>query len=217
MKENKGKLFLIVTSILSILILLIGTTFSFFTYDTNSKKDALSLYANQIRLNLGVSNLYTGHVLIPLDDSLIERAYENKCVDDIGWGACLAYSLELFNYSQEIEIESIIDFNITGIEHLSYMVLDENDNVYLDITHIDSENSKGLTLGEPFKIKDGTVEGESRRFTLLIWLTDTGIIQDEDAGGSFNASVTFKTTNGGKLTGYLSGVGSETEAASINS
>ena len=216
MKENNAKKFLLVTSTLSILVLLIGTTFSFFTYDTKSKNNALKVSAAQIRINLGMSKLYTGHVLIPLDDSLIDRAYQNRCVDDIGWGACLAYSLELFNYSKEVEIESIIDFNIKGVKNLSYMVLDEDGNRYLDITHIDSENSTGLTLGEPFTISDGTVEQQSKKFLVLIWLSDTGVIQDkDDAGGSFDAKVTFKTTTGGQLTGYIDGIGSGDEKASI--
>lgn len=218
MEDSKAKKFLLVTSMLSILVLLIGTTFSFFTLDTRSKENALSLSASQIRINLGVSKLYTGRLLMPLDDDKIMMAYkEYQCVDSFGWGACLAYTMELFNYSKEIEIESEINFELNGIKNLSYMVLDENDEVYLDITHIDSENSKGLSLGEPFIIEDGSLEQETKKFTLLIWLTNVPRIQDdEDAGGSFKASVTFKTTNGGQLTGYIEGIGSGLKSASIS-
>ncbi len=217
MKETKAKKILILTSFLSIVILLVGTTFSFFTYDTQSKKNALAIEASQIRINLGVSNLYTGRLLIPLKDELIMKAYkEYKCVDSFGWGACQAYSLELFNDSVEIEIESFIDFNINGIKNLTYMVLDDEENIYKDITRVDSNNPTGLSLGDNFVLKDGSLEQTSKKLILLIWLSDIGEIQDkDDAGGSFTASVTFRTAAGSQLTGFVQGVKSSVEATSV--
>jgi len=217
MKEIKAKKILIITSFLSILILLIGTTFSFFTYDTQSKKNALAIEASQIRINLGVSNLYNGRLLIPLDDKLIMKAYkEYSCVDSFGWGACQAYLLELFNDAGEVEIESFIDFNLKGIENLTYMVLDEDENIYKDITHVDSNNPTGLSLGNNFIVPDGSLQRTSKKLILLIWLSDTGNIQDkEDAGGSFTASVTFRTASGNQLTGFIQGIGASVEATSV--
>ena len=211
MKENKSKFFLIVTSFLSILILLIGTTFSYFSLNNQSRLNALAVSASEVRINLGVSELYTGHFLIPLKDELISKAYEKKCVDDLGRGACLAYALELFNYSKEHEIEGTIDFAITDIENLSYMVLDEDGNTYLDVTHIDSSASTDLSLGDNFIIRDGTVVAESKKFILLIWLTDTNDIQNEsDSAGYFNATVTFTSADGAKLSGTVQGMKSST-------
>lgn len=217
MKENKAKKFLIVTSFLSIIILLIGTTFSFFTYDTKSKQNALALSAAQIRISLGVSNLYTGKLLIPLKDDLIMTAYQDhKCTDYYGWGACQAYSLELFNDSKEVKIESFIDFELSGVENLSYMVLDEEERIYKDITHVDAKNPKGLSLGEDFTIPDGSVHQTSKKLILLIWLTDTEKLQDEtDAGGSFTAAVTFRTREGSQLTGFVQGIESSVKATSV--
>jgi len=217
MEENKAKKILIITSFISIIILLIGTTFSFFTYNAKSQQNALAVEAAQIRINLGVSNLYTGKLLIPLKDDLIMTAYkDHKCTDYYGWGACQAYSLELFNDSKEVEIESFIDFSLSGIENLSYMVLDEEDNIYKDITHVDSNNPKGLSLGDDFIVPDGSVHQTSKKLILLIWLTDTEKLQDEtDAGGSFTAAVTFRTTTGAQLTGFVQGIESSTKTTSV--
>ena len=217
MKETKAKKILILTSFLSIVILLISTTFSFFTYDTQSKNNALAIQASQIRINLGVSNLYTGKLLIPLKDDLIMKAYkEYSCVDSYGWGACQAYSLELFNAAGEVEIESFIDFNLNGVENLTYMVLDEDENIYKDITHVDSDNPSGLSLGDKFILSDGSLEQTSKKLILLIWLSDIGDIQDkDDAGGSFTASVTFRTSAGSELTGFVQGIKSTVEATSV--
>lgn len=216
MKENNAKNFLIITSFLSIAILLIGTTFSFFSINNQSETNALGLSAEQIRINLGVSNLYTNHKIIPLKDELISKAYQRRCVDDLGRGACLAYSMELFNYSKEHEITGTIDFNINKIENLSYMVLDEEGNIYLDVTHVDSVEAAGLTLGKSFILEDGTEEFTSKKFILLIWLTDNNEIQNEtDAAGYFNATVTYSSVDGGKLTGTVEGIESAVEATSL--
>ena len=217
MKETSAKKILIITSFLSIVILLVGTTFSFFTYDTQSRNNALAVQAAKIRINLGVSNLYTGRLLIPLKDELIMKAYkEYRCVDSFGWGACQAYALELFNDAGEVEIESFIDFNLNGVENLTYMVLDEEENIYKDITYVDSENPTGLSLGDNFVLADGSLVQTSKKLILLIWLSDIGEIQDkDDAGGSFTASVTFRTSTGSELTGFVQGIQSKVEATSV--
>lgn len=208
MEKNKINKFLLGTSILSTLILLIGATFSYFTVSTMSKMNAVAVESGQIRIGLGVSPIYSGHSLIPLKDEYVEKAYNKKCVDDLGRGACLAFGLEVFNFSKPVEIEGVIDFDITGIDNLSYMVLDEEGNTYLDIKHIDSSSSNKLSLGDKFVLDDATnVSRTSKKFILLIWLTDNGEVQDEtDAGGSFHADVTFSSTYGGRLTGSVDGI-----------
>ena len=216
MSNNKSKVFLIVTSILSTIILLIGTTFSLFTYISRSDKDALVVSAAQIRINLGVSNLYAGHYIIPLKDELIDLAYERRCIDDTGRGACLAYTVEVFNSSVQQTLIGSLDFQITNIENLSYMILDEDGNRYVDITHIDSNNSKNLSLGEEFTLDDGRLEMSSKKFTLLVWLTDNDKLQDEsDAGGFFTAAVTFRTADGAKITGRVQGIESSSQETSV--
>lgn len=208
MEKNKINKFLLGTSILSTLILLIGATFSYFTASTMSKMNAVAVEAGQISIGLGVSPIYSGHYLIPLKDEYIGKAYDNKCVDDLDRGACLAFGLEVFNFSKPTLVEGVIDFYINGIDNLSYMVLDEDGNTYLDVTHVSSSSPNKLSLGDEFRLEDATnVSRTSKKFILLIWLTDNGEIQDEtDAGGSFHADVTFSSTYGGRLTGSVDGI-----------
>lgn len=219
MKENnsnKINKFLLVTTILSMVILLIGGTLSYFTLSTMSKMDALAVNAGKVRLGLGVSPIYTGFQIIPLKDKDIIKAYNQKCKDDLEQGVCLAYALEVFNFEEQSEIEGIIDFNLNGIENLSYMVLDENNNPYVDITHINKDNPIAQTLGEKFilpKAVDATYP--SKKFTLLIWLTDNNEVQDEtDANKTFSAEVTYKTTEGGRLTASVDGIKSMSKESS---
>ena len=163
-KSNKINKFLLVTTILSMTILLIGGTFSYFTLSTMSKMNALAVSAGKVRLGLGVSPVYTGYPIIPLKDEYISTAYNRKCKDDLERGACLAYGLEVFNFEEKSEVEGTIDFHLNGLENLSFMVLDENDNVYLDITHIDKDNP---TKNRGVKYANGSLGEVNTRFVPL--------------------------------------------------
>ena len=207
MKQNKINVFLLVTSILSTFILLIGATFSYFSTRNMSKMNALSVEAGKVRLGLGVSPLYTGYKLIPTNDSDIMTAYNQQCLDDYGYGACLAYEFEVYNFNLKQDVIGKIDFNVEGIENLSYMVLDENDTIYLDKTSVGNGITKDLPLGEHFILEDATeLNSKSKKFKLIIWLTNLEQDQnDTDAGGQFSATITFSSVYGGKLTATIDG------------
>ncbi|MBQ8193307.1 MAG: hypothetical protein IJZ46_04495 [Bacilli bacterium] len=206
MKENKINIFLLITSILSISILVIGGTFSYFSLRTMSKMNAIAVEAGKVKIGLGVSPVYTGHPLIPTNDSDIIKAYNQKCLDDYQNGACLAYGLEIFNFHKSESVIGKIDFTVEGIENLSYMVLDENNNVYLDKTSIKG-TTNGMSLGPSFILADASGTNPiSKKFTLLIWLTNINKDQtDMDAGGKFSAVVTYESIYGGKLTATVEG------------
>lgn len=207
MKQNKINVFLLVTSILSTFILLIGATFSYFSTRNMSKMNALAVEAGKVRLGLGVSPLYTGYKLIPTNDSDIMTAYNQKCLDDYGNGACLAYEFEVYNFNLKQDVIGKIDFNVEGIENLSYIVLDENDTIYLDKTSVGNGITKDLPLGEHFILEDATeLNSKSKKFKLIIWLTNLEQDQNEtDAGGQFSATITFSSVYGGKLTATIDG------------
>lgn len=210
-KTNKINAFLLVTSVLSTAILLISATFSYFTTQSMSKMNAVAIEAGKIKLGLGVSSLYTGHKLIPMNDNDVMKAYNQECIDDLGNGACLAYSFEVFNYEKSVDVSGTIDFNVDGIEHLSYMILDENNNVYLDKTSVSNGVNEKLSLGDGFTLEDGTsLNGNSKKFYLLIWLTNLDEAQEAyDAGGSFSASITYNSIYGGRLSTNISGYESD--------
>ena len=207
MKQNKINMFLLVTSILSTFILLIGATFSYFNTRNMSKMNALAVEAGKVRLGLGVSPLYTGYKLIPTNDSDIMTAYNQTCLDDYGSGACLAYEFEVYNFNLKQDVIGKIDFNVEGIENLSYIVLDENDTIYLDKTSVGNGITKDLPLGEHFILEDATeLNSKSKKFKLIIWLTNLEQDQNEtDAGGQFSATITFSSVYGGKLTATIDG------------
>lgn len=207
MKENKVNIFLLITTIFSTVIILLGATFSYFSTRNMSKLNAIAVEAGKVRLGLGVSSLYTDHKLIPTNDEDIMIAYNNKCVDDYGFGACLVYEFEVYNYNNEVEVAGTIEFTINHIDNLSYMVLDENNNIYLDKVLVGKDNDEELSLGNSFTLNAAPEIGSSsRKFKLVIWLTNLEEDQNEfDAGGNFTAAVTFKSIYGGRLTATIEG------------
>lgn len=206
MESYRANKFLFIMSVLSILILGIGGTFSFFTVSNKSKYDAIKVEAQKIQLALKINSKYSDHQLIPTNDKDIITAYKNKCVDFYDRGACLAYTLEISNFNSKQDIIGTIDFEVNGIENLSYMLLDEEENVYLEKQKISNGISKRLSLGEHFILDDAKENNPTTRtFTLLIWLTNLEKDQNKtDSGGNFTASITYESViYGNKLTGTL--------------
>lgn len=215
MKGNKANIFLFTTSVLSMVILLIGATFSYFSVSSQSKYDAVAVEANKIRLAFSISPKYTGYKLIPTNDTDIMKAYENKCLDIYNNGACLAYELEISNFNNAQDLIGKINFTVENIENLSYMVLDSDDSIYLDKTSIKG-NTTEMSLGPHFILGDATESNPtSKKFTLIIWLTNLDEDQnDTDAGGTFQASISYESVYGTKLTATVSGYGEENSEVS---
>lgn len=216
MEDNKSKIFLSVTSIISMLILLVGGTFSYFAIANKSDDDALAVEAAKVDLAVNIASQYVGHKLIPTNDDEIMLAYKSKCVDIHGLGACLAYQIEVSNGSEAQDLIGTIDFTVNGIDNLSYMLLDENGDIYLEKTSITGENTIDMPLGEHFILEDAIADKPaSKKFVLIIWLTNLDKPQDEyDAGGTFSASITYQSIHGDRITGNINGYGEETDEVS---
>lgn len=210
--DKRNKVFFLTTTIISLIFMLIGTTFSYFTVKARSNLDAVAADAGKIRIGLSISPLYTGLKLIPMHDTDLDTAYAQNCIDDLGNGACVAYTLAISNFDIATEVEGTIDFTIDGIENLSYIVLDEQGNRYTSISHIDSSDSTNLSLGPSFTLLEGSSETPTTKtFTLIIWLTETGGEQDDtDADGRFTANVTYSTSESGRLTASIEGMKADT-------
>ena len=206
-RVNKVNKFLLITTILSVSILLIGATFSYFTVSNKSKLNAVSVSAGRVQLGLGVSDMTAGIKLIPTRDEDIMTAYKHNCIDDNGYGACNVFSFSLSNFSKAQDVIGKIDFTVNNIEHLSYMVLDDNDEIYLSKTSIPNGTSSGLSLGEHFILGDATeVNPTTKNFKLVIWLSNLEEAQEKEDAGTYSAVVTYSSVDGSMLTGTVSGI-----------
>lgn len=196
---KKSNVFSIVWS-LAFVFMVIGATFSYFNTQNSSTTGAVAAGSGHVGINLLVTPLFEAKPLIPMDDGDIWKAYDNECIDDNDYGACQAYSVDVVNNGGDSDYSGVINFSIGDITNLNYMVLDEDDNVYVAKTHINSGTDQ--TMGNSFTLLDG----ETKNFKLLIWLSNYSRNQDEeDAGGTYSASMTFQSAGGYKISGAISG------------
>lgn len=192
MKKNE---FLIIISVLTLVVAVLGATFSFFRVMTQSS-DVAFVEAANLSINLDVIPLYQHNNLIPLDNDRVIEAFNNECLDARGNSACTAYTIKITNNGQNMDYIGNIKFKLDQITNLNYIVLNEDNTIYNDITSIVSDTDQAL--GEKFNLIDGV----NKTFKLVIWLPNLDYIQDyEDGSGNFTASVTYSAATGSKVTG----------------
>lgn len=195
MKRNR---FVIIISVLMIIVTLIGTTFSFFIASIRGNEN-ISFGSTTFGGIVEVSSLYSNKLIVPMNDADVMTGYANECIDQYGFGACYAYTIHVENTGDAFDYVGNIEFNVTDIENLKYLLLDEEENEYVEGTSVVSGTQQ--TLGDSFTLDSG----DSRDFILIIWLSNLeGNQNDYDAGGRFDASVTYTSTYGNKITASVS-------------
>ena len=198
MENKKGNKFLSVIWITTCIVTILGTTFSYFTSTQRSQTGAVATTSAIIGTNLSISVLHSNKDLIPMNDVDVIRGYENQCVDIKGYGVCQTYNIAITSLGEKSEYIGTVNFNLGSIEHLNYLVLDEDDNIYLNKTEIISGTDQ--SLGSVIEIE----KDETKNLKLVIWLPNYEYNQnDEDGAGSFSAIVSFEATNGSRVTGTI--------------
>lgn len=198
MKENK---FMVVISVLSLIFVVLGATFSFFSVNRNSDEGVVDAKAAVMNISLDIQPLYTGRPLIPTNDVDILKAFNDfQCVDSFNNGACEAYKIVIVHHGNPLDYNGKITFSLNNIENLNYMLLDQDGNVYVDKTTIVGDSSQ--SLGNQFQLDDN----QTQEFTLIIWLPNYDYQQVNDENGTFGANVEYYAINGSRVSGYLSGM-----------
>lgn len=198
MKNGK---FLVILYIFIFLVVLTGATFAYFTQNATGNEGAIAGKSAKVGVSLQIEPLYNDKDLVPMDDVDVEKAFkEYHCVDLNNYGACQAYTISIINEGQSAEYNGTIKFTLSGITNLNYMLFDEDDNVYVDITNIVTDTDQ--TLGGALNL----LEDEAKTFKLVIWVPNFDYDQFEyDGGGSFDASVTYASVGNYHVTGSISG------------
>lgn len=212
MRAKDKKSLLLMLYVFIFIFMCFGVAFSYFTARTRSENSALNVKSGKLTLSLEVASKYAGHKLIPLEDSDVMKAYRNECVDDYGQSACDAYDIEVINDSAKQDVIGSIDFEIEHIENLNYLVLDEEERIYQNITKIE-KSTKNMPLGSNFILDSALETGvpTKRKFTLIIWLSNYDYNQVEDIGGTYKASITYNSIYGQKLSSTVTGSEKESD------
>lgn len=195
---------IIIVCIFSVIILGIVATYAYFASDVSSSEGALSVNSASFSLSLDVTPVYYYNKLIPMNDDLAITGFNNECVDSNEFYVCQVYEIKIANTGgtgQQERLLGVINFSLTNIQNLKYMLLDDNGNIYKDTT--EALNGEDLSLGNFVELDDES----SKTFNLVIWLSDTGSAQDnQDANGTFSASVTYTGVRGEDVSSMITGV-----------
>ena len=185
--------------VLTFLFVVVGTTFSYFTNRNTSGEGAVSAKAAVVGAELLIRALYNEKGLIPLNNTDVDKALENNCVDIHDMGACQAYTITIKNIGEAMTYAGTINFELNHITNLNYLLLDEEGNDYQPLTNIVAETE--MSLGSNVSL----AKDEVKTFTLVIWVPNYNYDQNEEDIGSFLASVTYKSPDAYQIKGSING------------
>ena len=185
---------------LSFIFVLIGSTMAYFTMTSGSATSAAGAKSSSVGISLLAEPLYNEKKLVPLNDSDVMTAYNSNCVDINDYGACHAYTITITNAGNALTYDGYINFELTNITNLNYMILDEDDEVYKTKTEISAGNWQ--TLGNSFTL----AANETKVFTLIIWVPNYEYDQNSyDGGGVFSAIVKYAAQGNVQISGSITG------------
>ena len=215
---KSSKIFYTVTIVASLIVMILGSSFAYFAATVKTEDEETIAKSADYSLNLSVTPLEPApengpYTLIPMKDELSEKAfvgYNNvPCVDKNDAVVCYIYEIIVNEYNTNLEyLSGSLNITTSNISSLSYRLYDENNNPLAidtdeegnDIYYNMIISEEEMPLGDAFYTKDT----DHLTLKLMIWLTDTGISQNETDIGSFDGSVTFYAGKGGKITGKIS-------------
>lgn len=208
MNNNTKKIVLSIIIVLFIVLLVVGSTFAFYSASQiNNNAMTGSTYSFDANLTL---RTVKSPGLVPTVDSLIGTSLNsaNSCISVDNNGICNIYEITLKNNaSQSITLTGNILTN-TGTtyttNHLKYQLYTLSGNTYSSAS--DARNL-GYTLNStnPFTLSSNNLTislngGQSKVYYLVLWLSDVGVNQLEDANKKYLGTVEFTLSSGETLT-----------------
>ena len=215
-KHSGSKIIYFSVLILTVVVVITGATFAYWTASTQSTSNAVNTESTIYSISMDITPLYQGFSLIPMDDDKALKGIKNQCKDKYDRGACLAYKIRVYDYNENLNfVSGFMDINTTNMQNLSYMMYRISDE-YVEDSCVTIKNNHyciakepahmgtglGLSLGDKYNVA-GITETE---FILLIWLTNLKSSQNDTDIGDFNAIITMQAGNGGQITGSISSV-----------
>ncbi len=212
---NKKKMIYTILICINIVILSIGSTYAYISASVSSKKDDIQTSSGNFSINLDITPIapLNNNTMIPMKDDLSEKAYygynNNSCIDKNGATVCYLYEIRVYDYNKNQEfVSASLNIETSNITNLSFRIFDEEGNNIIITKDEENPYIKKIESGIDTEIGSGfdVKNKEELRLKLMIWLTDTGISQNDTDIGTFSGSVTVYAGQGGKVTGKISSI-----------
>lgn len=211
MKKNNKKIILSIAIVLVIVLISVGATYAFYRASTNNTT-GINGHSYDFSVGFNITVIRSGN-LVPTADNLISQSIssQNVCQDRRGYSLCSMYKLTLVNTGMAQALNGYIKtLNTTTYttDNLKYQMYTKSGNTYTAITSAqalshttNSTNYFKLNNNNvTFNIADGSTASQTKEYYLVIWLSDTGSNQLEDANKKFAGDVIFQNTAGNNIT-----------------
>lgn len=193
----------------------IGATYAYWVATAESASNTVQTKSTIYSISMQINPLYHDFSVIPMNDKDVLKALKNRCKDKYDRGACSAYYIYVYDYSENLDyISGYMDVETDNMQNLSYMMLrlsdvydeeqcikvGESEDIYC-IAHETTAIGDGvnLSLGDSYDVK-GMAD---TKFILVMWLSNFKYSQNDVDIGSFNATVTMQAGNGGEIKGTI--------------
>ena len=210
---KKMKALYIVLASFTLAIVTMGSTYAYFTATTSSVENDIQTGSTSFSISMNITPIYSDFSVIPMNDVDAMKALKNECKDKYNRGACSAYLINVFDYSEDLGfISGKMDILTNNMQNLSYMVLEEQDEyteencieldeknycIAVETTHMGT--GENLSLGDSYDVL-GLPE---KNLLLVIWLTNLNTNQNATDIGNYNATITIFAGNGGMISGTI--------------
>lgn len=188
-----------IISILTLVVMGIGSTFAYFNAQMSEvKSDSISVSSINLVVNLKIEPLYTELKILPTKDIDIYKAFNNKCLDYVGNGACIAYTIDIENIGQPQSGYLTFKYESEDIRNLKFLILDGDDNskVLQEPTLATSED---IVIGDAIKMESNQV----KKVIIVLWISEQNKPQDYEQGGTFTGIVSYNSALGARVTGTM--------------
>ena len=202
------KLFGMVCFVLAIVIIVTsGASFAYYT--SSDTDDNISGTVNDFDVDMVINTVYQADQLIPLNNSLVKSAISkssNKCIDNNGYESCSLFTLTLKNSGDPQLLNGYIITNSSTYvtDNLKFQIYDSNFNAVTDVISISRTIDEKVYFTKNSSIVGTAVNNADVVYYLVIWLTETGSVQNDDYGRSFTGKVGFESIHGENLTASFS-------------
>ena len=189
LKRSSRKLIIFEIVCVSLIIGLIGYTYSFFNV-TATNDSVIYGEAASVNLSLEVEKLApsTNKGLVPQLDQYITSAVigrNGSCVDDNNNNVCQVYKITVTNSGASVYVNGRLNLDAKNNPNLKWAIISGTTNPTL-VSNVNPYSYVKLIENELYN------SNESKDYYIVIWISETGIIQTDQGG--FSGVVTVGDT-----------------------
>lgn len=204
---SKKNIILIILILVLVCMIVVGATFAFFNSSISGNN---SFNGSTYKFDADLtSSKVIGGKLVPTVDSLINTSLNssNPCEGAEDYYLCNVYQVTLTNRGSPVAFTGSIKTN-SGTTYVTnnmkYQLYELNNNVYTSVSDAKnlmySPNSVSTFTLNSNNINVTLNTNQSKTYYLVVWLSDIGSNQLEDADKKYLGTVEFVLSSGERLT-----------------